>query len=246
MKKSSDSPESQNSKENLPTRKKNLLKKIFLFLFCFLALGYGGFLYWVSGYYPAEDIALEVLADGNFQVQDEFTILQGESEVGILFYPGALVESTAYLPLLQQLQKKGFTTVLVTMPYNLAFFGVNSADKVLEMELGVSEWYIMGHSLGGGMASSYASDNQDKLAGLILLGAYIYGDYPPEKSLTIYGSYNDNLEEKINYTENILKIEGGNHAKFGNYGIQKGDPVGDISHEEQQEITVEAIVDFIQ
>ena len=78
------------------------------------------------------------------------------------------------------------------------------------------------------------------------MGAYIYGDYPPEKALTIYGTFNSNLEKDINYTENIVKIEGGNHAQFGNYGKQKGDPDATISSDEQQNITVTAIVDFIE
>ncbi|WP_373482782.1 alpha/beta hydrolase [Acetobacterium sp.] len=96
------------------------------------------------------------------------------------------------------------------------------------------------------MASSYAANNQDKIDGLILLGAYIYGDFPPVKALTIYGTLNANLEENINYTDNIVFIEGGNHAQFGNYGQQKGDPPATISSEEQQDIAVQAILDFIK
>jgi pimeloyl-ACP methyl ester carboxylesterase len=99
--------------------------------------------------------------------------------------------------------------------------------------------------MGGAMASNYASKNQNKLDGLILLGAYIYGDYPPSKALTIYGTFNSNLEKNIKYTENIVIIEGGNHAQFGNYGKQKGDPDATISAEEQQTITVNAIVEFV-
>ena len=53
-------------------------------------------------------------------------------------------------------------------------------------------------------------------------------------------------EKNINYTENIVIIEGGNHAQFGNYGKQKGDPDATISAEEQQTIAVNAIVEFIK
>lgn len=99
--------------------------------------------------------------------------------------------------------------------------------------------------MGGAMASSYASKNQDKVDGLILLGAYIYGDYPDENALTVYGTFNKSVAEKINYTENIVVIEGGNHAQFGNYGKQKGDPDATISREKQQNIAVDAIKDFL-
>lgn len=223
-------------------KKTYLLLKILVLLILVTAVG---FTIYVQDYYKAEDIAIEVLAQGNLQVQGDFTILPGSSQTGIIFYPGAKVEAIAYLPLLEKLQQEGFTCVLVEMPFHMAIFNVNAAQEVFALELPVDTWYLAGHSMGGGMASSFASKHPDTVAGLLLLGAYVYGDYPPEKALTIYGSYNDNLEENINYTQNIVKIPGGNHAKFGNYGIQKGDPVGDISAQEQQEIAVAAIVDFV-
>ena len=42
------------------------------------------------------------------------------------------------------------------------------------------------------------------------------------------------MEDKIDYTENVIEIEGGNHAQFGNYGPQEGDLPATISVEEQQ------------
>jgi hypothetical protein len=95
------------------------------------------------------------------------------------------------------------------------------------------------------MASVYAEKNQEKIDGLIVLGAYVYGEYPLEDSLTIYGTFNSNLEESFDYTTNVVIIEGGNHAQFGNYGPQKGDPNATITALEQQTITIEAIIDFI-
>ena len=95
------------------------------------------------------------------------------------------------------------------------------------------------------MASQFAASHPDEVDGLILLGAYIYGDYPPEKTLTVYGSLNQSVEDHIDYTENVVEIEGGNHAQFGNYGPQKGDLPATISAEEQQEQTVAAIEEFL-
>ena len=95
------------------------------------------------------------------------------------------------------------------------------------------------------MASRFASQHPDQVDGLILLGAYLYGDYAPENTLTIYGSLNQSVEDKLDYTENVVEIDGGNHAQFGNYGPQKGDTSATITAEEQQTQTVEAISAFI-
>lgn len=53
------------------------------------------------------------------------------------------------------------------------------------------------------------------------------------------------MEDKLDYTENVVEIQGGNHAQFGNYGPQKGDPPATISTQEQQAQTVAAISTFI-
>ncbi|MFI3213207.1 MAG: alpha/beta fold hydrolase [Eubacteriales bacterium] len=222
-----------------------------------------GFFIYTSIYYHADQVAMEVyqegLESGMIVSYDNMTIIEPEagSGIGIIFYPGAKVEAIAYLPLLQQLADVGFTTVLLEMPFNMAIFDVDGADDVFalleenqddrahEILQDVSQWYIMGHSMGGAMASSYASDHQELVEGLILIGAYVYGEYPTEKALTIYGTFNDNLEENIDYTDNIVIIQGGNHAQYGNYGEQSGDPQATISDVEQQAITVEAIVEFV-
>ncbi|MEI3305504.1 MAG: alpha/beta fold hydrolase [Dysosmobacter sp.] len=167
------------------------------------------------------------------------------TDTAIIFYPGAKVEAAAYLPLLNQLRQTGLTCILVEMPFHLAIFDVNAAEDVMAQFPDIQHWYIAGHSMGGAMASQFASEYPDEVDGLLLLGAYLYGDYPPADTLTVYGSLNQSVEDKIDYTENVVEIEGGNHAQFGNYGPQKGDMPATISAEEQQAQTVEAISDFI-
>lgn len=99
--------------------------------------------------------------------------------------------------------------------------------------------------MGGAMASQFATDHPDEVDGLILLGAYLYGDYPIADTLTIYGSLSQSVEDKLDYTENVVEIAGGNHAQFGNYGAQKGDPPATILTAEQQAQAVSAIETFI-
>ena len=213
-----------------------------------LAILAGAFFWYVSDYYRAEDVALEVMAQGSgITVQDNLTILSPSypTDTAIIFYPGAKVEAEAYLPLLDQIRQTGVTCILVHMPFHMAIFDANGAEKVIAQFPEYQHWYIAGHSMGGGMASKFASDHPDLVDGLILMGAYIYGDYPDEDTLTIYGSLNQSVEDHIDYTENIVEIEGGNHAQFGNYGPQDGDLPATISAEDQQKQTVEAIQAFL-
>ena len=230
--------------ETKPRRKK--WKNAVGILLAVLILLAGGFFWYVSDYYRAEDVALEVLASGDhLEVRDDLTILSPSypTDTAIIFYPGAKVEAAAYLPLLDQLRQTGLTCILVEMPFHLAIFDVNAAEDVMAQFPDIRHWYIAGHSMGGAMASQFAAEHPDEVDGLILLGAYLYGDYPPADALTIYGSLNQSVEDKIDYTENVVEIEGGNHAQFGNYGPQKGDLPATISAEEQQAQTVEAISD---
>lgn len=208
----------------------------------------GAFFWYVSDYYRAEDVALEVMAqDSGITVQDDLTILSPTypTDTAIIFYPGAKVEAEAYLPLLDQIRQTGVTCILVHMPFRMAIFDADAAEEVIARFPEFQHWYVAGHSMGGAMASKFASEHPDQVDGLILLGAYIYGDYPDEKTLTIYGSLNQSVEDHIDYTENIVEIEGGNHAQFGNYGPQKGDPAAAISAQEQQAQAVAAIEAFL-
>jgi len=210
----------------------------------------GAFLIYASDYYRADEVANAVLqSEAITKVEDNFIMLSpyAPGDTAIIFYPGAKVEYISYLPLLEKIkQSSNVTCILVKMPFNMAIFNPNAADKIIDQFPDIKNWYIAGHSMGGAMASDYASKNQDRIKGLILLGAYIYGNYPDENSLTVYGSFNTSVEEKINYTENIVVIEGGNHAQFGNYGKQKGDPDATISSEEQQNIAVAAVYEFFE
>lgn len=214
-----------------------------------LAVGAGAFFWYVSDYYRAQDTALEVLAQGTgISARDGLTILSPSyaTNTALIFYPGAKVEAEAYLPLLDQIRSKGVTCILVHMPFHMAIFDPGAAEDVIRQFPQIRHWYLAGHSMGGAMASKFASEHPDMVEGLILLGAYLYGDYPAENTLTVYGSLNQSVEDHINYTENVVEIEGGNHAQFGNYGPQKGDLPATISTQDQQAQTVEAIANFLE
>ncbi len=227
---------------------KKRLKIALITVMSLIFLLMSGFFIYVSDYYRADDVAIAVMqSEATMHVENNIVLSPAKpGDTALIFYPGAKVECFAYLPILEKIkQSSGITCILVKMPFNMAILNANAADKIIDQFPDIKNWYIGGHSMGGAMASEYASKHQNKVKGLILLGAYIYGDYPAKNTLTVYGTFNKSVAEKINYSDNIIAIEGGNHAQFGNYGKQKGDLDAIISGEEQQNITVEAINEFL-
>jgi hypothetical protein len=178
-------------------------------------------------------------------------IFDGPSEDdALIFYPGGKVEETAYAPLLHHLAGQGMDVCLVKMPFRLAVFGVNKADSVMKQH-DYAHWYMGGHSLGGAMAAIYAASHSEKLSGVYMLAAYPSKPLGENtRNIIIYGSEDGVLNmEKLEKAHRYLSgdsatyvIEGGNHAQFGNYGIQDGDGDALISAQEQQRMAVEFIL----
>ena len=106
------------------------------------------------------------------------------------------------------------------------------------------------------MAASYVSKHTEDFEGLVLLAAYSTEDLSDSglKVLSVYGSEDGvlNREKYEEYRDNLPEhtvekvIEGGNHAGFGSYGEQEGDGQAKISQEEQIEVTVEKIKNYIK
>lgn len=234
-------------------KKKIIIPILFGIVLCIVAFCY------VNDYYHSEECVQEYLAGNGtvsvIEIKDGLYLDGPGKDTAMIFYPGAKVEYTAYVPLLHKLANHGIDCFLIKMPCNLAFFGQNKAGKIMN-SYDYDHWYLSGHSLGGAMAASYAAGRLDKLDGLALLAAY------PTKTLasdsfsvvSIYGSEDgvltmEKMEEgkefmPSDYTE--VCIEGGNHALFGNYGSQDGDHDASITQEEQQNQTVAAIVQMVE
>ncbi len=215
------------------------------------------FLIYAEQYYHADAAAEKALtSDGLVQITqtDYGWFFDGPSETdALVFYPGGKVEETSYAPLLRRLAQEGMDVCLVKMPFRLAVFGRNKADGVMKKH-SYAHWYIGGHSLGGVMASGYASAHPDQLDGVILFAAYSIQELSEDmNTILLYGSEDTVLNMK-DYTDNRKNvpddaaehvIQGGNHAQFGSYGAQKGDGKAAISPEEQVEETVSVIRETI-
>ncbi len=232
---------------------KNRLLKILGIIVAISLVLFGAFSFYASFYYgPAEDQE-ELIAQYDITIEntEDGYFLDGPStDTLFIFYPGAKVDESAYIPMLLEISD-ACDVFIVRMPYRFAFFGINQADDIRNTYV-YENYYIGGHSLGGAMAASYGSKHQDAYDGLILLASYPTKDLGSLSVLSIVGSNDqvvnsDKLEEGKQYTSNgsYIIIAGGNHAQFGNYGVQDGDGAASISKEEQWKLTAEAILSFM-
>jgi len=244
--------------EILKSKKKLLL----IIILAIILIGAAYFAYYVSDYYHADTRALTALnSTASYTVLNTadsvtFTPTANLSTTGIIFYPGAKVQPESYSVIASQLAANGYTTIIVKMPFNLAIFGVNRANDVIANHPEINSWVIGGHSLGGVFASDYAVNHQDKIKGVVYMASYpsTNASNATFKALSIRGSL-DNLTKADAISSNLDKfptnttfitIPGGNHFNFGDYGIQTGDNNSTITREQQQNQTVNAILEFLK
>jgi hypothetical protein len=180
-----------------------------------------------------------------------------EPQVGLILYPGARVDARVYSPAAQAIAAKGYLMVIVPMPLNLAGFAINRALKVINAFPHIVHWAMGGHSHGGAMAASFAYNNPATVKGLVL-----WSSYPASKNdfsakdlaaVSIYETLDgravmkgiDSYCNRLPPHTRWIPIEGGCHAQFGWYGLQKNENVPTISHEAQQEIITTATLDLL-
>lgn len=222
----------------------------------FLAVGI-----YVSNYHHADTEAVEAFlpeSTAEKRVLDDGSIayVPEGATTGVIFYPGAKVEYTAYEPLMKALAERGILAVIIKMPHNLSFLKVNAADGIYEQFSEIESWYISGHSLGGTMAATYASSHHLDVDGVILLASYSTANLSGSdfRVATIYGTL-DGVLNKDNYDKYLANlpsgyeetvIEGANHSGFGMYGEQNKDNEATMTNEEQINKTADIIADFLK
>lgn len=230
--------------------KKNI-KRILCFIPIFLIII---IVIYLNTYYKADKSVYDLINNSGVSVKEnkDGYLFDGKGEDDfVIFYPGAKVEAIAYAPLLLTLASNNIDCYLVKMPFNIAILNSNAADKVIKNN-SYKNYYMMGHSLGGAMASVYTSKNEDKIKGLILLASYSTEEIKKVNTLSIYGD-KDNVINKNNYNKNKKNIsnmteyiiEGANHSGYAFYGEQKGDNKATITKNSQINEVANIIINFI-
>ncbi len=188
------------------------------------------------------------------------------ASVGLLFFPGALVDPVAYAPLAQAIAGRGYTVLLVRVPRRGAFGGAESdelsrryrrAIRDAAQAGGPGRWVVAGHSRGGVIAANVLRRPPEGITGLVLIGT----SHPRDFSLAhlripvtqIFGTRDTiaDVDKVVAARSNlppstaIVQIDGGNHSQFGSYGFQPGDWPASISRAQQQRRIADAIVETL-
>jgi hypothetical protein len=148
---------------------------------------------------------------------------------GLVFFPGALVDPRAYVPLLSTIASHGFPMVVVKPPYGIAFLAAGAPTAVIADHPWVTRWVVGSHSLGGVVASSYAGAGHARVDGLLLWASYPNGSIASATSLlvTSVAAGNDGLATPAQIdasthdlppSTRFVPVEGAVHADFGDYG----------------------------
>jgi len=151
------------------------LRKITIGVIFTIFLGAGGLIGWATlSSQEATERAVNVLQEKGVQLENGLLVFQPSTQTdrGLIYYPGGLVEPEAYAVTAQDIADAGYLVVIPKMPLNLAFTSINSANKIRADYPEIESWVIGGHSLGGAMAAEYAKNNVDSLDGLIMLASY--------------------------------------------------------------------------
>jgi pimeloyl-ACP methyl ester carboxylesterase len=186
--------------------------------------------------------------------------------IGLIIHPGGNCDPRAYAPMAQAIAKKGYLVAIIPMPNCVSMGGWDRTAQVIEDFGRIKTWVLTGHSVGGTTICVYAHE-YGGIAGLILLAGLGHPDYPLDttyniKVLSLYGEKDTHLTPAMimdpQYTVALPsdttyeELEGANHTQFGWLDPTpepyyfKGDGPATITYQEQQDIVVQYILDFLE
>ena len=219
-----------------------------------------GFLFWASSPMGPAPEALAALESSAHVVvsSDDYIMFQPANRqpiTGFVFYPGGRVDYRSYAAPLQKIATEGYLVILLPVRLNLAFFDVNAADRAIADFPEIRRWIVGGHSLGG-VAAAYYAGAKEGIDGVVFWASYPADDSLRNteiKVLSIYGTLDMGgadafVASRANLPEDteFVVIDGGNHAQFGDYGIQPGDNQATLTRLDQQGQAVDATVRFLK
>jgi len=185
---------------------------------------------------------------------------------GLIFYPGALVDRTAYAPIASRLSELGILVAVANLePFRLVGrlkeYAVREevmrilSDSILLSKRGiwtVDEWAIGGHSMGGHMAIVAVADEfHSTMKKVVLWGVGMYPDpntYPCKRSLreskdvdvlVINGSNDEFVKKAKSMREKVVEFEAKMPPNGGNPISADTSPPGEVRRGHTYNVTIE-------
>lgn len=180
-----------------------------------------------------------------------------EPTVGVVFYAGNPVDYRDYGTLLTALASHGYLVISPEFPFDTALFNITAGEEYMKQYPGIRKWFLAGHSHDGGVSTAEVDLRPDLFTGVILIDPVI-GIPVPMASFPVLlfhatedfvcpQTFHEIVKAELSATDlTEVIIEGGNHAQFGDYGVQAFDGAARISQKEQIDITTQEMVKFIQ
>ena len=230
------------------------------------------FILWMTNSFRAQGFDKSILDDDELVSIEEtgslihFQPTKNERAAGLIFLPGGMVQPQAYAPMAGAIAEQGFNVYIVKLPFGAAPLESQEisvreeALEIMKSNGSIQHWVVGGHSRGAAIAARFAKLHAESFDGLVLIGTSHPKDAAFDLSngtlavTKIYAS-NDGLASMQEVESNAVYlprdttwvlIDGGNHSQFGYYGSQMGDGAATISREEQQALTVQAILEALQ
>ncbi len=177
---------------------------------------------------------------------------------GLIIYPGAFVDHKSYAVPALAIAEKGYPVMIANTPFNVLGGNFDRPTRIMKEFPQVEQWAVAGHSFGGRMVDYYGNKHQqtEKLKGLVYWGTFPILNFSKAdrlKTLMLIGTKEDMLKKYdfLNYEKNLtpqsrfVKIPGGIHSYFADYGLSFGDGKPEISRAHQQEQVVALTTQFL-
>jgi predicted esterase len=227
---------------------------------------------WMANSFRAQGFDRSILnSDELVSIEETSSLIsfrpnKNEQAKGLIFFPGGMVQPEAYAPMVRAIAEQGFNVFIVKLPFGAAPLEsqeISVRETALEIMKSnglIEHWVVGGHSRGAAIAARFAQLHGESFDGLVLIGT----SHPKEAAFDLSNSMlavtkiyasNDGLASMQEVNANAVYlpgdttwvlIDGGDHSQFGYYGSQLGDGTATISREEQQALTVQAILEALQ
>lgn len=192
----------------------------------------------------------------------------GTVPMGLLFFPGSLVDPIAYAPYARAVAAAGYPVIIVPLKRRGVLTGSDPAAD-LELAMGsmhederAAQWILAGHSRGAVIAARLALQAL-ALGSKAIGGVLLIGSTHPRDSvmaslkvpLTKIVGTNDGMAPYVTAEANKrflppqakwVTIQGGNHSQFGWYGFQPGDHFASVDREAQHQQLINATLEMLR